>query len=366
MILCHIVGINNLIKQKFIQELTSGYNNIYFCDLDIITNDIRNGRKLVSLTKAIESSKNNTNKKKELVKELNSYWKDALNKRLNAEITNNKNKKIIILGLSTFHLNHKTRINIDTPNKYFLKINIKTNAKEIVEYNLKKYKHYIIDGTFPIKYLDHDFLIKQREKLIAIYEKMNYVMKTYSTLLKWFEIVLKDHTKQIGGYSNKIDNLLMSDYNVNLWVSSPKRYEDCVKVDTESVHKPPKRKSRTDIERFIKKEFGMKIDKPITGYKEKWLAVLSSIKDNNKYFRKGYIQDGGQNKPYIKERFAGALKHLSTSCYLYGVECNSPEKINSFKYRFNNESPFKKRKFIHDIHNYLKDHGVKIIKFRYV
>ena len=329
MILCHIVGVNNLTKQKFINEMNGRYENLYFCDLDIITNDIRNSKRVLVLTKAIDESKNQT-KRKELVKELNDFWKDSVTRRLSAELQAHKNKSIIIMGLSTFHLNHKTKIDIATPNKYFLKVNVKVNAKEIVEYNLKTYKEYIIDGTFPIRYLDHEFLINQREKLMSVYEKMNYAMKTYPMLVKALGVILKDQPIQMGGSLS-----LIKQDDVTIWFSSPKRHDGQLSTNES------------------------------TGYKEKWLSLLSSIKDNNKYFKKGYIDDGNQNRPYIEERSVGALTHLNQSAYLYEIKSNKNDQMNNFKYKIHKNSPFTKRTMIPNIQTYLKDNGVKIIKFKY-
>ena len=368
-ILCHIVGINNFIKQKFISELTNKYNNLYFCDLDIITNDIRNGKKVVSLIKNIDKSKKSSNNKKNLVKDLNDYWKKTLDNKLKIILKKNANKIIIILGLCTFHRNHRVKIKIETHKKFFLKTNIKTNAKEIVEYNLKKYKKYIIDGTFPIKYLDHDFLISQREKLIKIYSNMKYVTKTYSTLIKWFDIVLKDqqniHTSGTG-LQETAGNIGGTQINT-LWVGHLSRHENNINIETDKLNseQPLKRKSRANIEKLIKNDLEIK-DKYISGYEEKWLALMSSINNNNKYFKKGYIESANNNIPYIEEKENGALDKLKVSGYLYKTKRSDyTNQVSKFKYKAWHDIPFEKRKLIYNIYEYLKDNGVKIIKFKY-
>jgi hypothetical protein len=329
---------NNPTKQKFINEMNDKYDNLYFCDLDVITNDVRDSRRLNVLTKAIDESKSQI-KKKELEKELNDFWKDSLTKRLTADINDHKNEIIIVVGLSTFYLNHKTKIDIDTPNKYFLKVNTKLNAKEIIEYNLKTYGEYIVDGTFPIKYLDYDFLIDQREKLMVVYENLKYSMKSYATLVKALDVMLNDQKKQ---RQSDRSPLITEKDTVTIWFSSPTRHDITIsEYDGESRPTHP------------------------IGYKEVWLSVLASVKNNNEYFKKGYAKDGDMNEPYIEERFAGALKNLNTSTYLYEVKSDKRHQINNFKYRLPKNIPFDKRTLIPNVHNFLKDSGVRIVKFRY-
>jgi len=338
MILCHIVGMNNPTKQRFISEMNDRYDNLYFCDLDVITNDVRDSRRLNVLTKAIDESKSQA-RKKELGKELNDFWKDSLTKRLTAEIQEHENDTIIIIGLSTFYLDHKAKVDIDTPNRYFLKVNTKLNAKEIIEYNLKTYTEYIIDGTFPIKYLDYEFLIDQREKLMAVYENLKYSMKSYATLVKAIEVMLSDRQKQ----SQLSQSPMLTDKDtVTIWFSSPKRHDTTISEYNDESN----------------------LTHPI-GYTEVWLSVLASIKDNNEYFKKGYAKNGDHNEPYIEERFAGANKNLNTSVYLYEVKSDKRHQINNFKYRLPKNASFDKRTFIPNIHNFLKDNGVKIVKFKY-
>ena len=41
-------------------------------------------------------------------------------------------------------------------------------------YNLDTYRMNIIEGKFPIKYLEHDFLLNQRKELEEEYTQMGY------------------------------------------------------------------------------------------------------------------------------------------------------------------------------------------------
>jgi hypothetical protein len=90
---------------------------------------------------------------------MGKMWKDRLSLQKELFLSTNLNKNIIILGLSNFPLDRRYKINIDTEFKYFLKIPYDICASQLIMYNLDKYRMDIIEGKFPIKYLEHDFLM---------------------------------------------------------------------------------------------------------------------------------------------------------------------------------------------------------------
>lgn len=325
MILCHIVGINNLTKKRFINDITDKYMNIYICDLDKITNSILNNKRMDILINEMKNTKSAL-KQKDIENEINNFWKEYMKKQIDLEINNNNKKLIIIIGLSIFYLNHKAKININTKNKFFLDVDVKQNANEIVEYNLNEYNEHIVNGTFPIMYLDHDFLINQREKLIKLYKNNKYDMKDYNKLFEIIDILLKD-------YPNCNDN-----DNIIIWVSSFNRYNEFIEESN---------------------------DNGIVGYKDEWLSLISIIKDNNKLFKKGYINNDNNKYPYIQERILGAFKYLNKSAYIYELKSNKYNRVNNFKYNILNDRKFMKRILVNNIYNYLEDNGVKLIKFKY-
>lgn len=346
-ILCHIVGMNNKIKECFIEYLNNNFINLYMCDIDEITNEIRNMRKMVSLNNKLNKTKS-VNKKK-IIKDINETWKKLLEKKLNDEFKKSNNKQIILFGLSTYHQNHRIKIKINTKNLFFFKIDIKKNAKDIVEYNIEKYKDYIIDGTFPIKYIDHEFLIKQREKLIKIYENMGYKMKTLNVLKKWFNLKLDNHS--IGGTKNI--NMLESEH---LYVSNEKLFNDKIEIP-----KIVKRKSKLQLDEF----FGKRKD-VIPGYKLEWLSLLSVIEDSNKYIKKGFIDYQNETKPFIEELEENAFDKLNKSCYIYKTNIdNFEKKVGMYKYKTYNSISFDEKKYVENIKNKLEELGVKMIKFKY-
>jgi hypothetical protein len=387
-IICHIVGINNLIKQTFLNDVMSTYNNIYVCDLDVITNNIRNRKKMIDLINSITNSSAGSKKRKGLMMELNEYWKKAVIMAINKELKSNIDNNIILLGLSTFHRNHRIKIDIPTSNKFLLKVNLKINASEIVEYNIKKFRKFIINGTFPIKHLDHTFLTKQRTKIINIYQsRMNYVIKTYVTLINWLKFNLKNNIskKRIssnnlsGGNENgnskninDIDNLLQESDTDYIWIGSLDDYYTNINIEDFESKKTSKgrhfrRRNRKVLEELLESSNGNSSDFKISGYKEEWLALLSSIKDNNKYFRKGYLRKNGKTYPYIEEKIIQASGFINRGGYLYKANRSEfNEKASIYKYKTDHNVEIIKKIEVENILKYLEGSGVKIIKFKSV
>ena len=61
---------------------------------------------------------------------------------------------------SVLHVKHmKTKINIPADEKFFLKVNLKQNAQEIIKFNLKKYHDDIVEGEFPLEFINLEFFI---------------------------------------------------------------------------------------------------------------------------------------------------------------------------------------------------------------
>ncbi len=356
-IVCHIVGMNNKIKDDFINNFIKNNKDVHICDLDKITNQIRNSRKMINLNKELDKIKKSSAKRKQLIKTLNDHWKSSLNKKLDAIFQNNKNKKIILLGLSSFHRNHRVKIKVDTNNKFFVKVNIKQNAKDIVEYNLNKYKEYIIDGSFPIRYLDHEFLMKQRERLIKIYTNMDYKLKTIGALEKWISLKLEINNEDQNGGNISINNILSEYIDDNfIYISSKKEYTEEIVTKTKI-----RRKSRIDLENL----FGKKADS-IYGYDLKWLSLISTLPERDKYIRRGFLDYGERMIPFIEEKKENAFELLNNPCYIYKVKRTDFEnRIGRYKWKTDKNVKIIKKEFIPSILKELKNCGVKMLKLKY-
>ena len=89
-----------------------------------------------------------------------NFWKENFYLKVSKLVEDSKTK-VILLGLSNFFKNNRVNVKIDSNLKFFVKINLKNNAKNIIEKNLNNYKDEIIEGIFPLDYLNINFLIKK-------------------------------------------------------------------------------------------------------------------------------------------------------------------------------------------------------------
>jgi len=339
-IICHIVGMNCKMKDNFKEKINKNYPNIIIKDLDLITNSIRNNPRMVELNEKLLKIKKNSIIKSDLIKERNNLWKDNVTSKLENILNNYSGKKIILLGLCTYHKNHRLKVKIDTINNFFIEIEPKLNAVEIIEYNLDKYKKYIINGSFPLRYIDHDFLIKQRERLINIYNNMKYVFKSLDEIIDWINSNINDEEKE----------------TTSLYIGLKHQFSEKINIDKKSY-----RKSRKDISRLL----GIESENKIVGYTQLWLALISSIKDIDNYIEKGYCMINNIKRPCIKEKIKNGFDVLNTDCYLYLVDKdNFDSTVNEYKYKCLDSIHINKQKYIENIYNSLTKSHIKFIKFR--
>ena len=69
----------------------------------------------------------------------------------------------------------------------FVSINNNIYVKQLIEYNLDHYRADIIDGKFPLNYLDFDYLKNQRISIENIYSEKSYKLKTYELIYSWIK-----------------------------------------------------------------------------------------------------------------------------------------------------------------------------------
>jgi hypothetical protein len=303
----HIVGINTFIKDELINKFKELGFEIF--DLDILSKNI-----------LFDSNKNKMGK----------MWKDRLNLQKEIFLSTNSNKNIIILGLSNFVLDHRYKININTEFKYFLNIPYEICASQLIMYNLDKYRMDIIEGKFPIKYLEHEFLLNQRRELEEEYTEIGYELKTINDLFEIMDKLNKNNLNQNNNLNNKVylDN--------KVYLAFIKRFENTIPDSF----------------------FGSK--SIIYGYTEKWMA-LASILPNSSIGR-GFLQNNNKNIPYLKELHLKAFDKLKKPCYLY--EFSGKNKIDEYRYELNSTN-FDKREYISNNFNELIREGVILEEFKF-
>lgn len=367
-IICHIVGINNFIKESFLEYMEQHYKEIIIYDLDNITNMIRNTKEMVDLCTDLDKTHKNSNNRTNLSKQVNNLWKSSFLSKIEKILNINMGKHIIFIGLSTFHKNHKLKIKIDTKNNFFLKYDPKKNAQNIIEYNLDKYKKNIINGSFPLKYLDFVFLVNQRERLINIYKNIGFKMKTLKNFYKWIDTYYSYHIKPYSEKPNSslnesdINKILNKDSEHTLYVVSSNNYDNFIKVTLSNI---AKRKAKN--EEFLAKNYDtVTSDNIIIGYSQEWLALIHSIKDISKYIKKGISKIGLNIYPTIKEKVENGFSVLNADCYIYTINNNNFNKIKNYSYNVSQTVKIQSKKYIGDIMEELKNIGVKFINYKKV
>jgi hypothetical protein len=194
---CHLIGFNPYSKKEFISQINKNKFNII--DLDIINNNILKEDILDKLFKQYEKLKENKNDKyKEVEKKMNLYWQN--NFIDNVENNIKKNKINILIGLNSYR---NKKINIDCTNKFIIKSN--DDIKNIIKYNLENHSQEIINGDFPLEFINYDFLTKKRETMEITYKKNGYIEKTFDEM-------------------NSIIKLIDKNNNTNIWISLKEPY----------------------------------------------------------------------------------------------------------------------------------------------
>jgi hypothetical protein len=284
MLITHIVGINNKLKDKFLKDIEDISDKIIIFDLDDLSKKIMFMPEYSKIHDKFISTNN-----KSLLSQLGNIWKTKFTNDINLLLEQNKLRYIILIGLITFYLDHRIKINLIEPlkDKFFINLDMKKYITDILTYNIDTYRTDIISGKFPLKYLDYNFIKEQREELKAQYMLRQYKTKNYDAIINWIK--------------HKYDNIV-NDIPINtVYYASYKRYED--KID-------------------------MLAGNTIIGYSDKWLAIASLTSSNK--IKRGITYKNGENIPVLKELIPNSFSDLNKCCYLY--ELYPEKKVDNFRY----------------------------------
>ena len=269
-ILCHIVGITNMMKPKFIKQMESMNYNII--DLDDISNHIFNSNTMNSMFKQYIIFKDSKNDKfKEIDKKMIFFWESTLESMVNEKLKDNM--KNIIIGYNHNFKNINKRVEIKTNNKYIIKVT-KRDVREIIVNNLEKHKRNIISGAYPLENIDFDTIYNNRMKIDISYEKIGYLSKTLEMIYAILE--LSKNKVKVDGF----------------WIASTQPYN----VNT-MMH--PKKNDK------------------LFAFTDMMLALLSSFNYSCDEVEKIYDEN---NNLHIIPKKDGVLERMNTKRYLYLVE----------------------------------------------
>jgi len=317
-VFCHIVGLSNNMKDKIKVILLD--KNFEIIDLDLINEKITKSKILNDMYLDYEeilngNKKNKLSDSKKIESEMISYWKNEFFKLVSAKISKIKNKKIILLGYNNHFKNERTNIKINSKLKFFVKIDILKNAKRTIEKNLDNHRMDIINGSFPLEYLQIDFLVKKRQNLINIFKKLGYELKPIINILKLIHNNINFNNIDIG----------------DIYVASKIKQDKRIKYD----------KSR------------------IIGYSIPWLAAVSCIK--SKKIKKGFKNNNG----FVEQIDKNGFNDIDQGCYIYKVDKQHfyhHEKGKNIKFGSTNNIKIIDNYYIENIYKYLVDNGIKLIK----
>lgn len=313
MIITHIVGINNKLKNKFIKDIENISSKIIILDLDDLSKKIIFMKDYIEIHNKFIETKN-----RNLLSQLGNIWKNKFTNDVNIILEHNKEKYIILIGLITFYLDYRIKIKLqdEIREKFFVNLDMKKYITDIVTYNIEKYKIDIINGKFPLNYLDHTFIKNQREELKAQYLYRNYKLKNYDAIINWIR--------------HRYENII-NDLSINtVYYASFKRYEN--KIDN--------------------------ITDNIIGYSDKWLALISLISQNT--IKKGITYKNEKIIPVLKENIPNGFSELNKCCYLY--ELNPEKKIDNFRYIIS-DFDFNNRYYVSNIKTELNMNNVIYQKY---
>ena len=175
---CHVVGLNPISKKQLMEDLNKRIFNPV--DLDDINNQIIEDKDMTNMFRQYQKFKDTKNDKfKELDKKMSNHWENKFLEILNEKIK--IDKKNILIGQSNHYKYINRRINLNTPNKFFV-ISSDDDIKKTIEYNLDTYREDIITGKFPMEYLDFNFIRKKKEAISQSYTKGGYLEKDYKQI----------------------------------------------------------------------------------------------------------------------------------------------------------------------------------------
>ena len=222
----------------------------------------------------------------------------------------------------------------------------------------------IINGTFPLKYINHKFLLKQRDIIKRAYNNMKYKYISLNRLKKWIASQLKPKKLK-----KTIKNNTSIKTNKNPTIKKPivnggtnmlytAMSEDC---DNQIEVSDNFRTSRQEVLDFL----GITSRKYVNCYTDSWMAILASVPNVHKKIKKGYVTKNGKVIPYIEEIQEEAFDNLNESCFLYTIKkIPSIKKIHNHKYKSRRNVDILQKTYIPNMYNELKNNGVRFIKFK--
>ncbi len=305
--ICHIVNLNSKDKKTFLEDFKLEFNII---DLDKINNTVISDERLDKLYLKYEKLKNTKNDKyKEIDKQITQFWETQFIEKIIAE--SSKSKKNILIGLNYHYKNISKKINLNTSNNFIINSDINEDVKMTIENNLEMNKQHIINGLYPLEYINFENIKKKKENIINSYLKIKYISKTLNEIIN----ILKTTTN--------IKN------NNGLWICLRDPYNVDSKIYPQNT--------------------------PIVAYSEKELALIDSFDFKDDEIAKIITTENDTPTISLKEIKENSLNKLKKKRFLYYVDKDTflPYENNINKYFSNTAVKVKHAEKISSVYDYL-------------
>ena len=305
--ICHIINLNIKNKKKFLDELKNDFNII---DLDKINNNIISDDKLDRLYQKYEKLKNSKNDKyKELDKQITQFWENNFKEKVLEE--SSKTKKNILIGSNYHYKNISKKINLHTCNNFIVNSDLIEDIKLNIEINLDSNRENIINGCYPLEYLNFEIIKKKKENILNSYIKANYIEKNIDDIINILKTL------------NKTKN------NNGVWIC----LRDPYNIDSK-IH--PNNNS-------------------IIGYSDPSLALIESFEFKEDEIQKIISTENDTSTLSIREIKENSLDKLKKKRFLYYVDKDTflPYENNINKYFTNTPVKVKLAEKINNVYDYL-------------
>lgn len=189
-VICHIAGIDKELTNK-IKKQYGNNPEIILDDLDFIGEQIKDDKKMNYLFDQWTKFKDKNNEKyKSVEKEMDRHWQNIFQDHVMDIINNNRNKRIIFFGNNNHYKHLSKKIDLPTASRFYLKTNIDEHCKNIVKNYLSDYEEDIINGSFPLSFLDHNFIKSRRSRISKYYENWGYDIKNEDEIVEFLDLTI--------------------------------------------------------------------------------------------------------------------------------------------------------------------------------
>lgn len=204
---CHLIGLNPYNKKELVDTIPKTIFNVI--DLDTINMEILKTPEIDKMYKQYTKLKEDKNDKfKEVDKKMSTYWENNFIDMIQDQV---KPKKInILIGQNNHYKSLAKRVPIECTNRFIIKSS-DTDIKALIKYNLETYQEDIINGSYPLEYIDYKQLQKKRNILDTTYKKIGYIEKTTEQVKMMLDLLEK--TRDTKGSELWIS--MKEPYNVN-------------------------------------------------------------------------------------------------------------------------------------------------------